>query len=85
MKKPYILLKEEMKKEISEVITKHINIVYASDIADHLTKIVSELNRISEQQLQEATKQYEKSLNNEEVVEDDTHTPTTECISEEEK
>lgn len=71
MEKPYILLKEEMKKEISEVVTKHINKVMASDISDHLTKIVNELNMVAQKQLEEAQKKYEESLSAEsETVEE---------------
>lgn len=65
MEKPYILLKEEMKKEISEVISKHINTIMASDIADHLTKIVNELNAIAQKQIEDAQKKYEESLSKE--------------------
>lgn len=84
MEKPYILLKEEMKKEVSEVISKHINRVMASDISDHLTKIVNELNAISQKQIEDAQKRYEESLSKEseevveesEVVNENTNTPS---------
>ena len=62
MNKPYILLKEDMKKDISEAVNKHINNVFASDIADFLHKIAGELEQVAQTQLEEARKKYEQSV-----------------------
>ena len=61
MDKPYILLKEDMKKDVSEAINKHINIVFASDISEFLLKIAGELERVANEQLENARKQYESA------------------------
>lgn len=62
MDKPYILLKEDMKKDVSEAVNKHINKVFASDISEFLMKIAGELERVAQTQVEEARKNYEKSL-----------------------
>ena len=61
MDKPYILMKEDMKKDISEAINRHINTVFASDISEFLHKVAGELDNVAQSQLEEARKNYEKS------------------------
>lgn len=65
MDKPYILQKEDMRKDISEAINRHINTVLASDISEFLHKVAGELDSIAQSQLEEARKNYEKSLKEE--------------------
>ena len=65
MDKPYILLKEDMKKDISEAVNKHINNVYASDMAEFLLKIAGELEQVAKSQIEQARKEYEKSAKEE--------------------
>lgn len=61
MDKPYILMKEDMKKDISEAVNRHINNVFASDISEFLLKIAGELERVANEQLENARKQYESA------------------------
>lgn len=65
MQKPYILIKEDMKKDISDAINNYIGKVYISDIRDYLLKIASNMQEAADVELKNIQEQYEKATKEE--------------------
>ena len=61
MDKPFVIIKEEMKSDIAEVVNKYINIVPADDIADFLERLTINFRTLATKQLEEAKAQFGKS------------------------
>lgn len=60
MQKPYILIKEDMKKDISDVINNYIGKVYINDIRDYLLKVTFNMQEAAEVELKNIQEHYEK-------------------------
>lgn len=61
MNKPFVMLKQEMKDELTAVVNKHINLLPADDVADFLEKLTIDAKRIALLQLEEEKAKYEKA------------------------
>ena len=61
MDKPFVILKQEMKDDITDAVNKHINVIPADDIADFLEKLTINFRSLAAQQLEEARKQLSES------------------------
>lgn len=59
MNKPFVISCKEMKERITFAVNSSINEVPADVIADFLERLLVNLRNIAEEQLNEATKQYE--------------------------
>lgn len=70
MQKPQIILIEEMRQEIADVINKYASQVPAVTMADFFDKLATETHAIASQQLARAKQQYEESLKAESEVKD---------------
>lgn len=59
MEKPYILVREDMKKDIADTVNKYIGKVYIVDIMEYLSKLASNMQEATNAELKSIQEKYE--------------------------
>jgi hypothetical protein len=68
MEKPYILVREDMKKDIADTVNKYIGKVYIADIMDYLSKLASNMQEATNAELKSIQEKYEAESGANETV-----------------
>lgn len=65
MEKPYVLVREDMKRDIAEVINSYIGKVYVGDIREFLLKVASNMQEAENEEIKKIKEKYERESNRE--------------------